>query len=95
MGWPDTIKDDLRPYLSRRDELTLEKGCIIWGTGVVNVIELRRVVLQMLHNGHMGIVKTKSFARYIYWPGIDKDIEQTVRTCFNCQSAMHADHLQG
>lgn len=55
MGWPDTIKDDLRPYLSRRDELTLEKGCIIWGTGVVNVIELRRVVLQILHNGHICI----------------------------------------
>lgn len=87
MGWPDTVEDDLRPYFSRRNELSLEQGCILWGTRVVVPMELRSLVLQMLHEGHIGIVKTKSFARrYVYWPGIDQDIEQTVRTCSNCQS---------
>ena len=50
-------------------------------------MNLRPKVLQMLHEGHVGIVKTKSFARrYAYWPGIDQDIEQNVRTSSVCQS---------
>ena len=88
MGWPDTVEDALRPYLSRKNELSVEKGCILWGTRVVVPMNLRRKVLQMLHKGHVGIVKTKSFAkRCVYWPGIDQDIEQTVRTCSVCQSS--------
>lgn len=50
-------------------------------------MNLRPEVLQMLQEGHLGIVKTKSFGRrYFYWPDIDQDIEQTVRTCSACQS---------
>ena len=63
MGWPDTVEDALRPYLSRKNELSVEKGCILWGTRVVVPMNLRPEVLQMLHEGHVGIVKTKSFAR--------------------------------
>ena len=80
MGWPDTIDDDLRPYHNRRNELSLEQGCVLWGNRVVIPRNLQPEVLEMLHEGHIGIVKTKSFARrYVYWPGIDKDIEQSTR----------------
>ena len=37
----------------------------------------------MLHEGHTGI---KSFARtYVWWPGIDADLEQCVKLCASCQ----------
>lgn len=72
MGWPDTVEDTLRPYLSRKNELILEQGCILWGTRVVVPMNLRPEVSQILHEGYVGIVKTKSFARrYVYWPGIE------------------------
>ena len=39
----------------------------------------------MLHASHPGIVKTKGLARsYVWWPGIDADIECLVKSCQSC-----------
>ena len=47
----------------------------------------RKEVLEELHTSHPGIVRMKSLARiHVWWPGIDKSIEQTVRSCPACQS---------
>ena len=47
----------------------------------------REAVLQELHEGHPGMTKMKALARmYVWWPGMEKDIETTVRTCAECQS---------
>ena len=36
--------------------------------------------------GHPGIARMKSLARmYVWWPGINKDIEQAVQKCAQCQ----------
>ena len=44
------------------------------------------MVLQVLHEGHPGMTWMKSLARmYMWWPGIDKEIEECVRTCHECQ----------
>lgn len=46
---------------------------------------LRPLVLQQLHSTHMGIVKTKGFARsYVWWPRIDNDVEALCRECETC-----------
>jgi transposase InsO family protein len=46
----------------------------------------REAVLQELHEGHPGISKMKAMARmYIWWPGIDSEIEKAVRLCGDCQ----------
>ncbi|EGT42489.1 hypothetical protein CAEBREN_28442 [Caenorhabditis brenneri] len=43
-------------------------------------------VLVELHMGHPGIVAMKQKARaFMFWKGIDKDIEKVVKTCPNCQ----------
>ena len=40
----------------------------------------------MAHEGHQGIVKTKALVRSrIWYPGIDKDVEHEVKSCFACQ----------
>ena len=47
----------------------------------------RRIVLQELHNGHWGMTRMKSLARmYVWWLGIDLDIEQLVHKFNECQS---------
>ncbi|XP_064101230.1 uncharacterized protein K02A2.6-like [Macrobrachium nipponense] len=67
-------------------ELSIEQGCLIRGSRVVIPSSLRRRVLEELHEDHMGIVKTKSKARsYVWWPGLDNDIEQMVKNCLTCQ----------
>ena len=41
-------------------------------------------------SGHQGIVKTKRFLRDSVWfPGIDKMVEEMVRECLPCQAAKH------
>ena len=43
-------------------------------------------MLKMLHSRHAGIGSTKSLARnYVWWPKMDKDIEDLVRHCTSCQ----------
>ena len=43
-------------------------------------------MLQELHEGHPGMSKMKALARmYVWWPGIDSDIEKSVRICTECQ----------
>ena len=46
---------------------------------------LRLVLLDELHQGHVGIVKMKNVARsYVWWPCIDRDIENLARNCDGC-----------
>ena len=44
-------------------------------------------VLKELHQSHSGIVWMKAVARsYVWWPGLDEDLETFVRSCQKCQS---------
>lgn len=76
----------LAPYLSKQPELSLYEGCVLWGTWIVVPEPGRKTVLAKLHEGHPGIAQMKSLARmYVWWPGINQDIEEAVRKCAECQ----------
>ena len=61
--WPDKVSDALVPFSRRRDELSIEGDCILWGTRVVVPTKLRERVLEELHQGHSGVVRMKALAR--------------------------------
>jgi hypothetical protein len=86
-GWPQTYNNgELAPYYARRDELTVSQGCLMWGIRVVIPTKLCSQVLDQIHEGHLGVVKMKSFARSpVWWPGIDKDRESLAKKCGGCQ----------
>ena len=43
-------------------------------------------MLDLAHEGHQGIVKTKERLRSkVWWPGIDKEAEKNCSKCFGCQ----------
>ena len=45
----------------------------------------RKRVLEMLHESHPGIARMKALARgYVWWPGLDKNIEDCVKECTTC-----------
>ncbi|XP_051962904.1 uncharacterized protein K02A2.6-like [Xyrauchen texanus] len=76
----------LKPYLTRKEELSLMQDCLIWGQRVIVPSNLRQRVLEDLHTGHPGVVKMKALARsYIWWPNIDSQIEEKSKTCMSCQ----------
>lgn len=86
-GWPNQeLEEEFRAYRSRSKELSVQDGCILWGVRVVVPPPGRSSVLDELHETHTGMSKMKSLARsYIWWPGMDADIEQCVKQCSNCQ----------
>ena len=87
-GWPrePPEAEEFRPYFNRKSELSVEDGCVLWGNRVVVPEKGRDTVMSMLHQAHPGISRMKSLARcYVWWPGIDKDVEQCVKLCDPCQ----------
>ena len=93
-GWPKYHRDcpvNLRPYWELRDRLSIEDGLIVVGERVIIPEPLRKQMLDNLHEGHMGIEKCKLRARStMFWPGMDKDIENKVYKCPTCQERQKA-----
>ena len=50
-------------------------------------IQGRKAILKELHSSHQGIPSMKSRARAcVWWPGLDREIEEWVKNCHSCQS---------
>ena len=86
-GWTYVDDKKIPHYYTRRHELSLQQGCLMWGIRVNIPAKLRPQVLHLLHERHVGVVKRKSLARtHVWWPGVDSDIEQMAIGCPWCQS---------
>ena len=48
-GWPSVVDPTLVPFKTKRDELSTQQGCILWGARVI-VPPLQEKVLQELHD---------------------------------------------
>ena len=73
---------------SKRHEITVEDGCLLWGIRVIIPSQPRERVLYELHTGQPGIVRMKSLARlHVWWPNLDRDMATIVRKCDNCQKS--------
>eukprot|EP00079_Xenopus_tropicalis_P034355 XP_017948126.1 PREDICTED: uncharacterized protein K02A2.6-like [Xenopus tropicalis] len=90
-GWPNYSSDKiLKPYFEKRDELSIDQGCLLWGIRVVIPPKYRQRLLHELHEGHPGVNRMKARARgYLWWPGLDQDIEIFVSQCTACASVQN------
>ena len=89
--WPEQTDDTLKPYRSRKEELTVEGDCVMWGIRVIIPTKLRPQILADLHRDHPGVSRMKSIARsYFWWPGLDQNIEEIAKSCEPCQSSKNA-----
>ena len=86
-GWPRSVNDQLiKPYFSRQTELSVQDGCILWGNRVIIPKAGQFEVLQELHEAHPGATRMKQLARmFVWWPAMDQDIEEKVKSCAECQ----------
>ncbi len=60
-GWPPTVMDaEMKPFEKRKNELSVQDGCILWGSRVVVLPPGRARVLQEVHIAHPGVSRMKS-----------------------------------
>ena len=85
--WPARLPENLLPYYRRRFDLTVEDKCLLLGARVVIPQALQGTILQGLHETHPGVTLMKKIARsYVWWPGLDQEMEELVKGCRPCQS---------
>ena len=85
-----TEKDSIAPFHQFEYELSVQDGCILRGNRVVIPPEGQGPVIELLHDGHPGNNRMKGLARsYVWWPGIDKNIEDRIKSCDVCQKGRH------
>ena len=81
------INEEMKPYLARAREISIEKNVLIWGYSVLIPQKFRKLLLTEIHGTHLGMAKMKSIARQCFWwPNLDRDSEQYVRSCNACRS---------
>lgn len=92
--WTDD-SDDLRQYKHVFAELSTCDDIILRGTQIVIPPSLQQRVIDLAHEGHQGIVKTKALLRTkVYFPSIDRMAEQTVKQCIACQANTPEKHME-
>jgi len=97
---------ELKPFQKIFHELITVNGVILKGEKLyipdtelsAGSGSLQRQCVELAHEGHQGETKTKKLLRAKLWfPGLDKMIEQKVQECHGCQattSVPHRDPLQ-
>ena len=86
-GWPVHFctTPELKPFFLRKDELSVEQGCLMWGLRTIIPPSLQEQILSELHKAHPGVARMKAAARsHVWWPGIDSAIEERARGCKQC-----------
>jgi len=80
---------ELKPFYPIRNELTTTNtdDVVLRGTRIVMPAALQTQAINLAHQGHQGIVRTKSLLRQKVWfAGIDKQTEEIVAKCIACQA---------
>lgn len=88
-SWPDkvSLEAELMPYFHVRAELSIVHDLLYRGDRIVIPSTLTRRLMEVAHESHPGISRTKSRLRELYWwPRMDNHVEQLVKTCVVCQS---------
>lgn len=80
---------DLQRFSKLKDELTISEkyNVILRGSRLILPSSLGEKVIEIAHEGHQGLVKTKSLLRTQVWfPQIDKQVEERIARCIPCQA---------
>jgi hypothetical protein len=88
---------DLKAFYKIRHELTVttNNDIILRGCRIVMPTTLRRRALELAHEGHQGLIKTKRLLREKIWfPRIDQQAEEIIKHCLPCQAANPESKLE-
>ena len=89
-GWPENngnIHSLIVPYFNRKESLATTNGCVMFNNRIVIPNPYHQKILKQLHRGHISSERCKSARSYVYWSCMDKQIEDFIKKCHNCQQA--------
>ena len=67
-------------------ELSVKDDVEMRGSRVVIPTTLQKRAVEVAHEGHQGLVKTKQLLRFCIWfPGLDAKVASVINTCAACQ----------
>ena len=86
---PAVSLSEMQTFSKIKAELTVNEqdNIILRGSRIVLPVSLRHRAIQIAHEGHQGLVKTKKLLREKVWfPGIDALAKQILDNCNSCQA---------
>lgn len=90
-GWPkaEEMKDDyfdMKTFQKNQADIHESGGLLFFNYRLIVPASLRAYMLNLLHEAHFGIEKTKARARQmVYWSRINNDIENLISKCIVCE----------
>ena len=83
---PDVSLSELSRYKQVKEQLTCTDTVLLKSDHLVVPAALQERIVDIAHEGHLGIVKTKALLREKVWfPCMDKMVETKVKACLPCQ----------
>ncbi len=80
---------EVQSFETVKDELSINQsnGVILRGTRIVIPTSLQKCTVQVAHEGHQGLAKTKALIREKIWfPLFDKLVQEEIAKCLPCQA---------
>jgi RNase H-like domain found in reverse transcriptase/Integrase zinc binding domain len=88
-GWPQhlsQVPSSVKHFWNVKEELSYDDGLVFVSDRLFVPATLRKRMLDLLHQGHFGMEKTKARARQVFsWPGMTNDINNMVASCATCE----------
>ena len=80
-GWPSTkdcaVRLEVSAYKSSQDHLSVVEGVLLFDNRIVIPEKLRPDMLLKIHEGHLGLHKSREVARTsVWWPGLSADLRK-------------------
>ena len=97
-GWPNhksKCDENLKSYYTNRNDIFIDDDILFYEERIMVPFSMIPNMLSQLHEPHFGITKTKKRARdALYWPFMDRDIENMISKCSICQENAHKNQKE-
>ena len=88
-GWPlyRELPSKVAPFHKYQGEINIDGECLLWRGRIIIPESLRSNYLTTLHENHQGTTSMIRLAsQFVWWPGMNKDIERVSGQCDACLS---------
>ena len=92
-GHLDTVQSpQLKEYAKFFEAISVIDGVLCRSNKIVVPASLQREAIEIAHEAHQGITKTKQYLRSRMWfPRMDTMVEERLKSCLSCQAATESN----